>query len=672
MNREQQDDAAAAPVGRPASDPAAALALAIEHRRAGRLPEAAAACRDMLAAAPDHADADNLLGVVLMEQGRLDEALDCLRRVLERRPDHVQAHCNIALILKQQGRLEAAAESFQRAVVAKPDFAEAHNGLGLVFQAMGRLDEAAAAFRRALAAKPGNAIAAIAHSNLGMVLEAQGKADEAIAQYRRAIALNPNLAEAHNNLGNPLQAQGRLDEAIQCYRRAIALKPDYATAHTNLGNTLLLQGNPDEAAAAHARALALDPGSAPAHCNLGNALKAQGRLEEAAAAYRRAIALSPDMAVAHGNLGTVFQELGRLEEALACYLDSLALQPDSAEVNRMVAEMKTFEPGDAQIASMEELLARPNLRRKDRSQLMFALAWAYDQLGNPNRALELLAEANKIERQTIDYDPAVEETLVDRIIHSFSKSVISRTTGFGFDSDLPIFIVGMPQSGKSLVEMILSTHPCVSAAAEGYELERLGKSLSSEAGGGDSSLEGAARLTAEQARTLGEAYVAELRSRFPGTAYVTNTRPNNIRYLGLLHFVLPRARIICCSRDPLDNCLSCYFKCHRMQRFAFDLAELGHFYRLYERLMNHWRAVLPVPMLEIRYEELVADPARVSHRIFAYCGLEAGAVHPGQSGDPPLGRLPVKLHTQEVGRWRRYRAHLGTLMDALQISRNAP
>ena len=669
MNREQRDDAAAAKVDRPESDPAGALVLALEHRRARRLPQAATACRRVLEATPDHADAANLLGVILLDQDRLDEALDSFQRVLKRHPDHAEALCNAGLALKRQGRLDAAIDSYRRAVAVKPSLAEAHNGLGLALQAKGQTPAAVAAFRKAIACK---ADYAIAHNNLGMALEAQDKTDEAIVHFRRAVALSPELAEAHNNLGNPLQAQGKLDEAIECYRRAIALKPDYATAHMNLGNALLSQGKPDEAAAVHTRALALDPGYAPAHCNLGNALKAQGRLDEAAAAYRRAIALSPDMAAAHGNLGTVFQEQGRLDQAMACYRDSLALQPDSAAVNCLLAGLKTFEPGDALIASMEALRARPNLRSKDRSQLLFALARAYDQLGDQDRAFEFLAEANKIERQTINYYPAAEETLVDRIIHSFSKSVISRTTGFGFDSDLPIVVVGMPRSGKSLVETILSTHPGVSAAGEGYELERLGKSLSSEAGGGHASREGAVRLTAEQARTLGEAYVAELRSRFPGTAHVTNTRPGNIRYLGLLRLVLPRARIICCVRDPLDNCLSCYFKCHRMQPFAFDLAELGHYYRLYERLMDHWRAVLPAPMLEIRYEELVADPVRVSQRIFAYCGLEAGTVHPDRNGDPPLERLPARLHTQEVGRWRRYRSHLGSLMDALQISRTAP
>jgi predicted O-linked N-acetylglucosamine transferase (SPINDLY family) len=276
-----------------------ALAIAIQHRRAGRLEAAEQIYRQILALQPNHAETHNCLGSALKDQGKLDEAVACHRRALELQPDFAQAHNNLGIAFKNQGKLDEAVACYRRALELKPDFAAAHCNLGNALMHRGKLDEAAACHRRALELKPDFAEA---HNNLGNVLKDQEKLDDAVACYRRALQLKSDFAEAHNNLGSALKDQGKMSEAVACFRRALELKPDFAEAHNSLGIAFKNQGNLDEAVACYRRALQLKPDFAAAHNNLGDVLKDQGKLDEAVACVRRALELKPDSPQAHSNL----------------------------------------------------------------------------------------------------------------------------------------------------------------------------------------------------------------------------------------------------------------------------------------------------------------------------------------------------------------------------------
>jgi protein O-GlcNAc transferase len=350
-----------------------AFALALQHHRAGRLQDAEAIYRQILAVEPNCADAIHLLGVLahqagndaiavqyiqraiglngnsaayhlnlgnaLKDLGKLDEAVACYRRALALKPDFAGAHNNLGNALKEQGLLDEAVASYRRELDLKPDHVGAHNNLALALKDQGKLDEAIACLLHALELNPGFAEA---HNNLGIALKDQGKLGEAIGCYHRALDLKPDFAEAHSNLGNALKDQGKLDQAVACCRRAIELKADAAEAHNNLGNALNEQGKVDEAIESFRRALELKPNYPDALNNLGNAWKTQDRLDAAVACYQRALQLKPDFVEVRNNLGIVFKDQGKPEEAVACFRQALESRPDLAELYSNVLYAQLF------------------------------------------------------------------------------------------------------------------------------------------------------------------------------------------------------------------------------------------------------------------------------------------------------------------------------------------
>jgi protein O-GlcNAc transferase len=297
MNRKQRR--AAAKLGETSSGAAGFLAAGVKHHHAGRLADAEACYRRVLAAQPDHADALHLLGVIAHQAKQHDVAVEMIGRAIKRNGRDPLYFCNLGAALKELGNLDEAVAAYRQAIRLKPDLADAHSNLGVALYEQGKLDEAVVGYLQAIRIKPGYAEA---HSNLGIALKDQGKLDEAVAAHRGAIAIKPDYAEAHSNLGDALKELGKLEEAVAACRRSIDIKPNYAEAHCGLGNGLNELGKLEEAVAAYRQAIRIKPDYAVAHHNLGNALGDQGKLDEALAAYRQAIGIKPDYAVAHSNL----------------------------------------------------------------------------------------------------------------------------------------------------------------------------------------------------------------------------------------------------------------------------------------------------------------------------------------------------------------------------------
>jgi protein O-GlcNAc transferase len=307
-----------------------ALQIAVQRHRAGRLVEAEALYRQILAVQPNHADALHLLGLIAHQSGNDHLAVEWIRQAIVLSPNNSAAHCNLGEAYRATGRLEEAMAAYHRALQLKPGYPEAHNNLGNALRARGQLAEAVVAYRRALELKPNYPEA---HNNLGVALRDQGQLAEAVAAYRRALELKPDFPEAHNNLGVALAGRGQLVEAMAAYRRALELKPDYAEPQNNLGNALRDQGQFDEAMAAYRHAIQLKPDYAEAHINLGIALRDKGQFAEAMAAYLRALELKPSHPEAHNNLGVALAGQGQLDEAILAYRRALELQPGYAEVH---------------------------------------------------------------------------------------------------------------------------------------------------------------------------------------------------------------------------------------------------------------------------------------------------------------------------------------------------
>jgi len=371
-----------------------AFQLALQHHQAGRLAEAEALYRQILAVDPRHADALHLLGVVAAQAGRHDVAVELMTKAVTLKPNYPQAHTNLGNALSEKGRLDEAIASHRRAIALKPDFSEGHSNLGNALRDQGQLDEAVAAYRQAIALKPNFPEA---HSGLGNALRDRGQLIEAIAAYRQAITLKGNYPEAWNNLGNVLGESGQLDEAAASCRQAIALKPNFPEAHSSLGNALRDQGQLDEAVAAYRQAIALKPNFPEAHYNLGIALSEKGRTDEAIAAYRQAIALKPNYPKAHSNLGVALRDQGQLEQAIAAYRQAIALDPDLPEVqNNLGNALRDQGQLDEAVASCRRALGlKPNY------------PGAHLNLGNALRDQGRLDEAIASYRQAVALDPNV-------------------------------------------------------------------------------------------------------------------------------------------------------------------------------------------------------------------------------------------------------------------------
>jgi predicted O-linked N-acetylglucosamine transferase (SPINDLY family) len=294
----------------------------------GKLDEAVAAFRQAIRINPDYAEAYSDLGIALAGQGKLDEAVAAHRQAIRVNPDYALAYSNLGSVLMDQGKLDEAVAALRRAIHIKPDYADAHSNLGNALRAEGKLDEAVAALRQAIRIDPDYAEA---YSILGIALAGQGKLDEAVAAFRQAIRIKPDLVEPHSNLGNVLRAQGKLDEAVAAHRQAIRVNPDYALAYSNLGTVLMDQGKLDEAVAALRRAIHIKPDYAEAYSNLGSALGAGAKFDEAVAAYRQAIRIKPNYAEAHANLGSALASQGKLDEAVAAFRQAIRIKPDLVE-----------------------------------------------------------------------------------------------------------------------------------------------------------------------------------------------------------------------------------------------------------------------------------------------------------------------------------------------------
>ncbi len=682
-----------------------ALALASQHQQAGRLAAAEALCRDILRAQPNCASAWHLLGIVAHQAGNATAALDCVRRAVAADGTIALYHCNLGEMYRLAGQRDAALAAGRQALALDPNLPEALNNVGIVHYERDEFDDAVTHYRRAIVLAPQYVEA---HSNLGNALRAQKKYEDALIAYRQALQLRPAYADAINNMGTALRDMGRKTEAEATYRHALALKPDDPGVLNNLALALKeferfeeasalltrsLSLNPDnaktatylalvrleqdqvpEAETAAQRALALAPDDADALNAMGLVRFKQQKSDAALALYRRAVALKPDLADAHNNIGNILKENGELAAARAAFERAVELDPQETGYYFNLADSKKFTEDDPHIGAMEHRLRNlDGLSVTARSRLDFALAKAYDDLGRYDQAFVSMREGNALKRGRIDYDEAGTLGVFDRIRSIFDRGLIEARSDVGYASSLPIFVVGMPRSGTTLVEQILASHPAVHGAGELADFNEQVVRMRGTGGGALRYPEDVPALTASRLRALGEAYVAGLRGRAPSAERVTDKMPANFMFLGLIHLALPGARIIHVVRDPRDTCLSCYSKLFTAEQdFSYDLGELGRYYRKYAELMDHWRAVLPAGrVLDIRYEDVVADLEGAARRLLDHCGLEWDpaciafhqARRPVRTASASQVRRPI--YRSSEGRWRAYRDHLGPLVAAL-------
>jgi tetratricopeptide (TPR) repeat protein len=536
----------------------------------------------------------------------------------------------------------------------------------------GRLDRAEALYRKFLEKSPGHADAL---HLLGIIALARGDPDRAIRLIGRALTARPDFAEGHSNLGNAYRAACRFAEAAASYRRALALRPDFAAAHSNLAVVLGEQGDFAAAVASARRAVALDPQGGEARFNLAAVLRqlaanlrGMGDLDGATEGYREALTLRPGDAPLWNDLGRCFHALGRFDDAVAAYRRAIALDPDFADPYRNLAACRELTAADAEIARIAALAERTDLPAEERVAAGFALGKALDDSERYDEAFAAYDRANRLYRAARAeagdrFDAAELSRAVDRSIAEFTAEFFAGIRDWGNPSEVPVFIVGLPRSGTSLVEQIAASHSRVFGAGELRNIGETAAALGPSDG-----------WTREAVRRAADGHLERLRAVGSGAERVIDKMPDNIFMLGVIAALYPAARVIFCRRDPRDIGLSCHFQKFSagLLTFSYDLADCGRRIRETERLTAYWRCVLSLRWIDIHYEALVADLAGESRRLIGFLGLEWEPAcldfHRTERAVQTASSWQVRqpLYDRSVGRWRHYERHLAPLLEALE------
>jgi tetratricopeptide (TPR) repeat protein len=547
-----------------------------------------------------------------------------------------EKHFASAQMLHRQGRLAEAELEYRAALALDADHCDAKEWLGALCLQIGKLDEAIRWLGEAAAQRPENAAF---HDNLAAALMRAQRPEDAVAAYRRSLAAAPDAIETRVNLAAVLQRLGHPNEAMELLDRAIP-----ADRHLN--------------------AVCRDPSKLPtqeAHCSTV--------LENC----RHILARYPNHAPTHYSMACTMLNLGQVVEACRACERAIVLNPTIPAYYHILIYSGEATHRAAAVDALEQLAGQEAaLPEDDRATLHFLLAKAYDDQKRYEDAFTHFQMANAIKRQMIAYDEAREIGRMDAIATAFPPDRLRGLHGAAHASPVPVFILGMVRSGTTLVEQILASHPDVYGAGELTLLN----DLVQKGYAGTPFPESCGTLGSDDWRRLGEAYEGQLAAMKPEATRITDKQPTNFQLIGPIRLALPGARIVHVKRDPLDTCFSCYsLKFAGDVGFAYDLGELGRYYKAYEALMDHWRAALPEgTMLEVQYEELVDDLPAQARRIVEYCGLEWDArclefyKTKRAVSTASLYQVRRPIYNSSIGRWRPYKEHLRPLLDALDLS----
>ncbi len=672
---------------------------------AGQLAPAAQVCSQLVAQRPRMAEAHNLMATIQHAQGNSAAAVKSMQRAIHLNGNNAQFYTNLGEMERQRGKLPEALVALRRATSLDPKSSHAHNNLGIVHYDRRNFREAVKCYEQAIAI---NERFPEAHNNLGNALRALGKNEEALEQYQQALLIRANYPQAYNNMAAILRTQDQVVEAEHAYRRAITLKPSYLEAYNNLASLLVEHDRSDEALrmlgdaleinathvptllqvariqltkgsytqAEHACGLAVkeDPNSAEAHALLGEVLHETDHFVEALASLETALILRPRFIEAHNHYGVCLKSVGRLEEAREQFLKTLELNPRAYGCYANLGDLQKFTPDNPQFLAMEKIMAEASdPTREGYMPLHFGLGKAYEDLGEYDKAFSHFQTGTSLKRAKLEYNEEEAFAFFDSIRDTFNADFLANPPFEGNLSPLPIFIIGMPRSGSTLVEQVLSSHPEIFGAGEIKEFSRRLTGLRSRFPSLPKYPQIATKMNKEQYKIVADGYLATLESYAPTASRVTDKLLTNYYFVGILHVMFPNAKFVHCKRNPVDTCLSAYTKLFKDDMpHSYEFGELGRYYKKYEELMAYWDEVLsPGVMQTVVYEDVVNDLETSAHELVDFIGLPWDpaclsfheSARPVKTASVVQVRQPV--YKTSVEKWRHYGSRLQPLLDAL-------
>jgi tetratricopeptide (TPR) repeat protein len=598
------------------------------ERAAGRPASAVPLYERVLALQPALLAAHNDLGNAYLELGDWPQAIACFKQAAEIDPHQALVLCNLARAYGQAGEAISGIETAQRAIRLDASLSLAHQVLAELYLNHGEPEKAAASYREAISRSP--RAVPLLHAR-GDILRGLGVRDEALELYTRALSLDPTQADSHWRIGATLFDLKQVSQAIACYQDALKLNPEHAQSHLSLGLAYRQQRRPLDAEASCQKALTIAPEYTEALSFMGELLADRGRFEEAESYFNQVLAINPAYAASYASIAT---------HRKMTHADGAWLQG----VTRLLAQAL---PLNSQIS------------------LHYALGKYHDDLRQFNDAFTHYRQANELsKRYGASYDRGKLEQRVDWITAHFDRTRIESRAAQGASSERPTFIIGMPRSGTSLVEQIVASHPSVYGAGELPFWNRAYAEYRQS------------HENPDVVASIASRYLSELTDLSVDALRVVDKMPANFFYVGLIASVFPNARIIHMQRHPIDTCLSIYFQnFYGMGPYANDLDDLAHYYEQYQRLMGHWRQVMPADrLLEVPYEALTQETEAWTHRLIDFLGLPWD---PKCLEFEKTERIVItaskwqvrqKAHTDSVARWRRYESFVQPLMRLLPTS----
>ncbi len=602
----------------------------LHHYQEGRLQQAQDICHSILKK-QRHPTATLILGMIAHQKSEYEAATKHYQTFLEIKPNHAQAQYNLGIVLKELGRTELGIEHFKKSITIAADNIEVHKHLADAYITLQRWEEAIDTYQQVLAIQ-GEDVGTII--KIGNVFLAAQLWTNAIPRYEQALALQPDNAEVHKNLGSALHKLGKWQEALMCFEQALSLRPDYIDAHIELA-TLLRQ---------------------------------LGRTEDALGQLELAIAFKPDDVDAHINLADTLRDLGQAELAIERLEYFLSVRPNSGSVYYHIS---LIEPKQELIPAVEELIGDPELPSDDVISCHFALGNFLKYGKSFDQAFGHFLTANTLYRETFTYDADENSRMVDSLIKVYSKPYFQSTRQFGSASLLPVFILGMPRSGTTLVEQILSSHALVHGAGELGAMTSVNVSIAQQLKNGSTFPECMSLIDADIADDYSAQYLQELALHCPTAERIIDKLTENFLRIGLIKTLFPDARIIHCQRSPLDNCISLFFHYFIGIKCSFEMTELGRYYLDYQRLMSHWHALFPGEIFTVQYEDLVTDQEAVSKQLVDYIGLcwdeNCLNFHNNERAVMTASNIQVRqpMYKDSINRWQRYEKHLQPLIEML-------
>lgn len=684
---------------------AKAIAMAGELFKRQRFAQAEQVCRQIIQHKPANAEAHNILGVSLSAMGKGKEAIESLKRATKLAPKIASFHANLGEVQRASGNLADAVVTLLEAVRLDPNNAQAQNNLGIVHFERKQYQQAVECYRKALGL---SAAFPEAHNNLGNALRMSGEYEDAQAEYQQALLHRENYPEAYNNLGCLLRETHKTGQAEHALRKAIAQNPRYADAYNNLGalhhaegkdvealrqmsevlkfaprnaTSLILtariqlkRGAHEQAERAVRTVLEDDPSNAEALTVLGQVLHEIDIYDEAVEVLEKALSVSPENPEALNFYGVALKSVGRLDEARTHILRAVEINSGMFGAYANLNDLVDFSTEPELFEQIEAIMdAAENTETEQFLPLHFAYAKALDDRGQHERALEHFVIGGRLKRAQLHYAEDDAFAFFDAIEKAFPHELFTNRPYKGHGGDNLIFIVGMPRSGSTLVEQILSSHSDVFGAGEVKYLSRALNGLRDRFPSLSTYPDMIGELSDGQYEIIAKRYINDITAMSEGAGKITDKLLTNYFFIGLINVLFPKAKIVHTVRSPLDTCLSAFTKLFKDDMpHSYDLGEIGRYYQRYQRLMEHWARVLPKGVMTTAvYEEMVKDTEKTARGLLKFLGLpwQDSCLSFHESNRPvktaSVAQIRKPIYQSSMERWKRYGAGLKPLIDAI-------